>query len=111
VVGAALAQTVVQSAVYAVVAIALGLGLGGWGVVTRVRRRVAFGAGTVALAAALMLIAPLADLVPRVRGPALWLTIAGIGLVAILVAAFLERGRTAVSRAVTTLREATADWE
>jgi hypothetical protein len=111
VVGAALAQTVVQSAVYALVAIALGLGLGGWGVVTRVRRRVAFAAGTVVLAVALMLIAPLTDLVPKVRGPGLWLTVAGIGLIAILVAAFLERGRTAAARAVAMIREATADWE
>jgi len=56
-------------------------------------------------------IVPLVGLVPKVGGPGLWLAIAALGVTAILVAAFLEQGRTATRRGVQRLRDLTSDWE
>jgi hypothetical protein len=111
VVGAALVQTVVDDVAYGLLAIALGVVLAAWGAVTRVRRRALFGAGTVVAAVIAMVALPLADLVPRLTGAAIWITIAAFGLLALLVAAFLEQGRRRVHAAVARLADLTAGWE
>ena len=110
-VGSALIQTVTTSVAYGLVGLVLGLGLIGFGVLTRVRRRALFGVATFALSLVLMVVVPLVGLTPQFSGPALWLTIAAVGLVAIFVAAFLEQGRRVVNQAVTRLRELTTNWE
>ncbi len=111
VVGAALGRTVTESIAYGAIAIGSGVVIAVWGVLTRVRRRLAFGVGTVTLAVVLMFVGPLVDLVPQIHGATLWLVIAAFGVVAITIAAFLERGRAAVRSAVAGVRTLTADWE
>jgi hypothetical protein len=111
VVGAALVQTIAVDIAYGLLAILLGVAVAAWGAVTQVRRRAAFGAATVVAAVLAMLALPLADLVPRLTGAALWITIAALGLAALLVAAFLEQGRRRVHDAIERLSDLTADWE
>ncbi len=111
VVGAALAQTVVEGPVYGLIGAALGAALAAWGAATRVRRRAIFGAGSIALSLLLMLAVPLADLVPRLEGAALWATVAALGLVAIVIAALLEQGRRRIRTTVARIEELTHDWE
>lgn len=110
-VGAAVVQTVTVSAGWALVALACGLGLIAFGLLTRVRRRLAFGAATVGLALFLIVVPPLVGLVPEASGWTPWALIAGLGLLAILVAALLERGRRAVRSAIRRFRQLTAGWE
>jgi peptidoglycan/LPS O-acetylase OafA/YrhL len=109
-VGGALAQSIVGHPAFALLSTALGSALAAWGAVTRVRRRAVFGAATVALSIVLLIGVPLAGLLPRVRGAALWMTIAAVGLVAIVAAAQLERGRTRLRRVVQRLHDLTVDW-
>jgi peptidoglycan/LPS O-acetylase OafA/YrhL len=111
VVAASLVQIVAISPLRGPLAIGLGIGLATWGALTRVRRRAAFGAGTVAFALILLVAVPIADLVPAMRGPALWLVLAGAGLAFILVATMLERGRTKVREVLHRLDDLTAGWE
>ena len=110
-VGPSLAQAVTESLAHVAVALALGLGVAAWGVVTTVRRRVAAGVGTGLLALLLLVAVPLVQLLPSWEGAALWALIAVIGLGAVLVAAFLERGKAAARHGLTRFKEATADWE
>ncbi len=111
VVSAALIQIVVDSVAYGLLAVLFGALIAGWGVLTRVRRRLVFGAATIALALALMILVPLVGLVPKAGGPAIWLTIAAAGLIAIVVAAFIEQGRNTVLRMARSFRELTEGWE
>jgi hypothetical protein len=111
VVGAALGRTVTESIAFGLVAVAFGVAIAIWAVLTRVRRRLAFGVGTVTLAVALMLVGPLVEIVPEIHGATLWLVIAAFGVAAITIAAFLERGRAAVRSAVAGVRTLTEDWE
>lgn len=46
-----------------------------------------------------------------VSGPALWMVVAAIGLVAIMVAAFLEQGRQRVRAIIERVSTLTQDWE
>lgn len=111
VVVAALVETISVGPVRGLVAIAAGASLAGWGALTRVRRRVWFGAAAVVLAAVLMLGGPLAKLVPEVRGPALWGLLAAAGLVLIVAATMLERGRERLSAFVRRLDALMEGWE
>jgi hypothetical protein len=111
VVAASLVEIVTISPLRGPLAIGWGIGLGAWGALTHVRRRTAFGAGTVALSVILLLAVPIADLVPTMRGPALWLALAGAGLAFILVATMLERGRTKVREVLRRLDDLTQGWE
>lgn len=60
VVGAALVQSVTESTLYGLLAMALGMVLAAYGVATRVRRRCYFGAGATVRAAGVMLALPFA---------------------------------------------------
>jgi hypothetical protein len=111
VVSSALVQTVSDSPWFGLLAVALGLGLVVFGVLTRVRRRLFFGASTVALALLLLVVPPLVGLVPEIRGWVPWALLAGVGMIALLVAAFLEQGRRFVRRTVQRFSELTEDWE
>lgn len=111
VVSAALIQIVVDDIAYGLLAVLLGVLVAGWGVLTRVRRRLVIGAATVALAVALMILVPLIGLIPHAGSPVLWLTVAAAGLIAIVVAAFIEQGRNTVRRVTRSFRELTEGWE
>ena len=110
-VGPMLTRIVTLHLWYAVPSVVVGVAFTVWGAATRARRRAAFGVGTVGLAVTLLIGVPIARVVPNLSGPALWLTIAGMGLVAIVVATMLERGRTHVRRWANALDEMTHDWE
>jgi len=78
---------------------------------TRVRRRVTAGA-VVGIAALLVLVGvPLSQLLPAWSGVTLWVTIAGIGLLAIVAATLLEKGRAVVRAAFDSFRDMTQGWE
>jgi hypothetical protein len=109
--GAALVQTVTDSLGYAVLAIAEGVAIAFWGAVTKVRRRLAAGAGVVVAAVVLLIAVPLLPLLPEWRGAALWVAVAGLGLAAIIIATFIERGRAKVGAWVKSLSETMNDWE
>jgi hypothetical protein len=104
-------QEVATSLLHGLVIVLVGLLIGVWGLLTRVRRRVAFSAGAVTLAVVLMIVVPIAWSVPNWRGATLWIALAVIGLVAIFVAAFLERSITLVREILSSLRRRTAEWE
>lgn len=111
VVGAGLAETVVASPERGLFALVAGIGLAAWGALTKIRRRVFFGAGAVVLAVTLMLGGPIARMVPNVTGPALWITIAATGVVLIALATGLERGRATVAATIRRLDSLTEGWE
>jgi hypothetical protein len=54
---------------------------------------------------------PLVRLLPAWEGATLWVVVGGLGLVLVLVATMLERGRTAVRVGTRRLREVTQGWE
>jgi len=92
-------------------ALALGVGLAAWGMVTKVRRRLAFGALTVLVTLVVIIAAPLVGLLRTWTGPLLWALVALAGLAALLVAAFLERGRGAIRSLFDRASNTFADWE
>lgn len=97
-VGASFVQAVTTSLVYVALALLLGAGVGAWGLVTKVRRRVVAG-GVVVIAAVVVLLAvPLVSLLPSWQGTALWIFLAGAGLVALLAATAIEKGRIIAHR-------------
>jgi hypothetical protein len=107
----ALVETITIGPARGLIAIAAGVALAAWGGLTRVRRRVWFGSAAVAVAAILMLAGPIARLVPGVRGPALWGLLAGAGLVLIVAATMLERGRERLAAFVRCLDALMEGWE
>jgi hypothetical protein len=110
-VGASFVQAVTENLLYTMVALALGLLIAAWGMVTRVRRRLAAGVA-VGLAALVLLVAvPLVRLLPELTTAALWVLILGLGLVILLIATLFEKGRKAVRKNVVRFEQTTADWE
>ncbi|MBU6316981.1 MAG: hypothetical protein KGR47_10770, partial [Acidobacteria bacterium] len=111
VVGGFMVRTLGGELVFGLLAIVAGVALLGWGAATKVRRRAGFGAGSVVVAALLMVGVPLTAVITTWRGPMLWLAVAGLGALAILVAALVEQGRRTARRLIEALEEATLDWE
>jgi hypothetical protein len=111
VVGAGLAEIVVASPARGLFVLALGTGLAAWGALTKIRRRVFFGAGAATLAVTLMLGGPVARLVPNVTGAALWIALAATGVVLIVLATGLERGRATLSATIQRLGSLMEGWE
>jgi hypothetical protein len=109
--GASLVQTATDSLGYALVAIAEGVTFALWGAVTKVRRRLAAGVGVVIVAVVMLIAVPLLPLMPEWRGATLWVAVAGLGLAAIIIATFIERGRAKVGAWVTSLSETLDHWE
>ena len=111
VVGPSFVQAFTVALAYAALAAFLGLLIAGWGVLTKVRRRVTAGV-LVAFAGLLVLVGvPLAQLLPAWSGVTLWVTIACVGLLAIVGATLLEKGRAAVRAGLDGFRELTDGWE
>ena len=111
VVGGSFVQAVTDSLAYVAMAILLGVVAAAWGLITRVRRRVVAG-GVVVLAAAVVLLAvPLVSLLPSWQGTALWILLAGAGLVALLAATAIEKGRLIAHRALERYMALGDEWE
>lgn len=109
-VAAALVAVVRGDLWYSLLAIVAGVLLAGWGAVTRVRRRLGFGVGTVVVTVLLLMIVPLAT-ADIWTGAALWLTVISVGAAAILVAAFIERGKVVAEHVLAAFGELTEGWE
>ncbi|MBI1377813.1 MAG: hypothetical protein GC157_10075 [Frankiales bacterium] len=110
-VGPSFVQTFTDSIAYAVLAAGLGVAVVVWGVLTQVRRRLLGGSAVVLLALLLLVAVPLARLLPAWSGAMLWVALACVGLVAILAATLLEKGRAVVRRGLGQLHELTSEWE
>jgi hypothetical protein len=110
-IGVGLVQTMVTSTAYGLLVIATALVVGAWAIATRVRRRLLAAAGCVALALLAMVVLPLVGLLGEIRGAGLWIAVAAVGVVAIAVATYLERGLTVTRERIARLRASTADWE
>ncbi len=110
-VGPSLVRSVTDTSVHAGVAMVLGLAVAGWGLVSQVRRRLGAGLAVVLVAVLLLVAVPLATLLPTWEGPLLWAAIAAVGLVAVMVAAMVERGKTVARQGLVRFAEATVGWE
>ncbi len=110
-VGASVIQIVTTSQWYVLPSIGLGAVVAAWGAVTKVVHRVWFGVATVALAVLCTVAIPVVEYVPDLEGAELWITVAAIGLVALVAAAFLEQGRRTAEAGIARLRDLTRGWE
>ncbi len=106
-----LAQAVATNLVHVATSLAIGVGLSAWGVVTRVRHRLAAGAAVIGLSVLVLVLVPMVDVSRRITGSGIWLALAAAGLVAIIIATLVERSRRLAQRSVRRLRELTAGWE
>jgi len=92
-------QAFTVSVLHALLATVIGIAVLAWGLTTRVRRRFAAGAVVILVSLVLAVMAPLVALVPVWGGAAVWIAVAVVGMVAVLVATLLERGKAAAERA------------
>ncbi len=108
-----LVELVTGGLVYGAMVIAFGTALAGWGVVTRVRRRLVVGIVGVVVGVVLLVGVPLVEALPgaRASGTAIWVGILGAGVVVIAIAGALERGRATARRALSRIDALTAGWE
>lgn len=103
---------IVDEPVIPTIAIVLvGAAVAGWGVLTRVRRRLVTGAATVVVGLALLVIVPLVTSGPRWSPAMLWIVLAVVGCIVVVAATIIEKARTAASQATTRFAEMTAGWE
>jgi cell division protein FtsW (lipid II flippase) len=109
--GASLVQAVTRGSLYGLIGVGLALALIGWGALTRVRRRLFGGAIAFGVSLLLLIVVPLAPAVPHLGGAAVWLALAGAGVVAIFAAALLDVTRAAARRGVAKFADLTRDWE
>jgi len=106
-----LVEIVTVSSSRAIPAVLIGLLLAGWGIMTKVRRRLFVGAGGVVVAIVLVFGGQIAKLVPKITGAGMWIALVAIGIVLILIATSLERGRARIAAAVKRIDELFSDWE
>ena len=99
------------SVLHALVAAGIGVLVFLWSLLTRVRRRLLAGAAIVLAGVVVAVALPLVELVPAWGGAGMWVLVALVGLLVVLAATFLERGRAAVRDGRTRFAEATAGWE
>lgn len=99
------------SVLHALIAAGVGVLVFLWAIITRVRRRLLAGAAVVLLGTVIAAVLPLVAIVPAWGSAAVWVAVAVVGLLAVLAATLLERGRAAVRSGRARLLEATAGWE
>ena len=71
------------------------------GALTRVRRRLFAGVAIVLV----IVIGQVVDLIPTIEGRALWAVIVGVGIVLIIIATGIERGRARAAAAIAQVNE------
>ncbi len=108
-----LIEMVTDHVAYGLVTLVSGVVLAAWGTVTEVRRRLAAGVTAVVVTVVLLVGVPLVERLPEYRptGVTIWLIVLAAGVVAIVLATLLERGRATIGRAVTRVGELTRGWE
>jgi len=106
-----LVETVTISPVRGLIGIGFGLLIAGWGLVSRVRRRLFVGIGGVVGIVLVMILGQVAELIPRIEGPMLWAVIVGVGILLIVIATGIERGRAKAAEAIAKLDELLRGWE
>ena len=110
-VGGPFAQAFTETVGYAFAATAIGIGLGLWGMSTRVRRRVATAAAVILASLVVVVVVPLAALLPAWGGAGMWITVAVLGLGAVMGATLLERAQKAAKATRGQVSAWTAGWE
>ena len=111
VVSASIVATRAGSMREALIGFAAGSALIAFGIATKVRRRLLFGAATVAAISLLLVVPPLLGLVPVEARWFPWVILIVVGLGAIVLAALVERGRTAIRNLRTKFSDLTSGWE
>ncbi len=106
-----LIETVTVSPARGLIGIGFGLLIAGWGLLTRVRRRLFAGVGAVVTIVLVIVIGQAADLIPTIEGAVLWAVIVGVGIVLIVIATGIERGRARAAAAIAQVNELLAGWE
>jgi hypothetical protein len=104
-------EAITTNLAHVAVSLTIGVGIAAWGVLTRVRHRLAAGAVVIAISLLVLVLVPMVDLTRRITGSGIWLALAAVGLAAIVIAALLERSRRVARRAVQQLRDVTNGWE
>lgn len=99
------------SVLHALIAACLGVLVFVWAVITRVRRRLLAGAAVVLLGTVIAVVLPLVAIVPAWGSAAVWVAVAVVGLLAVLAATLLERGRAVIRTGRSRMRAATTGWE
>ena len=102
-------QTFTVNVLQALLAAGIGVLVLIWGLTTRVRRRVGAAAVVVLVSLVLAVAVPLVALIPAWGGAAVWIGVAVLGLIAVLAATLLEKGRAAVRSA--SKRAGDQGWE
>lgn len=110
-VGSSFVQTFTSAVGYAALAAAISLLIAGWGLVTRIRRRLVAGIFLAAVGAVLLVMVPLVRLLPAWQGAWLWVLVVVIGLVALGAASLLESGREMVRSRRRRFADITQGWE
>lgn len=110
-VGASFVQAITETVAYTLVPLGVGCGIVAWGVLTKVRRRVAAGSTVVVASLVVLVAVPLVRLVPQWSSASLWLLIAGLGLAAVMAATTLEKGHAVGHERLRHVRDVTSDWE
>ncbi len=95
----------------ALIGVAVGSALIAFGIATRVRRRLLFGAAAVAAIAIVLVVPPLLGIVPVEARWFPWVILILVGLGAIVLAALVERGRRAVRNLHARFADLTSGWE
>jgi hypothetical protein len=93
------------------VGVGLGVLVAGWGVLTRVRRRLWLGLAAVVGSLVLMVIVPLAQDPPEVAGATLWMLVAATGIAVVLLATALERWKARIGAGMHRLGVLMTGWE
>lgn len=104
-------DAVTVGVLHAFVTVGIGIGAFGWGLATRVRRRLAAGAVLVLVGLVVAVGLPLVAVLPPWGGVGAWLTVAVVGLLAVGAATLLEKGRAAARTARERFGTLTAGWE
>jgi hypothetical protein len=110
-VGSSFVQTFTTSVGYAALAAVIGLLLVGWGLVTRVRRRLLAGALVTVGGVVLLVMVPLVRLLPAWQGAWMWILVVVVGLLALGAASLLESGRSMVRTGRRRFVDLTGGWE
>jgi peptidoglycan/LPS O-acetylase OafA/YrhL len=103
---------VIQGSTWAgLTGVVLGVLIAGWGALTRVRRRLWLGVASAVGCLLLMVLVPLASRLPDVASATLWVLLGVIGILVVVAATALERGRTRLRTAMHHLDELLDGWE